>query len=183
MISLNAFLFLTMVLFSYFANLNGFMLNPLNIIRKKVSQNMIPVISPSKTTIHPIDNDYQEDKSNTRNHLMHIFDSNFDETILNSQGVSVVLFTADWCAPCKNMALSLDKCAQTNSKAQFYTIDTDFNPETASIYSVRSIPCLLFFKDGDVVSEIVGSVPSNVIEKQLNKYSQGGSSMQIEYFQ
>ena len=55
-----------------------------------------------------------------------------------------------------------------NSK--FFSIDTDYNPDSAAEFQIRSIPSTLFFKNGKLVSEIVGSVPSSVIDFQIQKH-------------
>jgi thioredoxin-like negative regulator of GroEL len=55
--------------------------------------------------------------------------------------------------------------------AKFYKIDTDFNPDAAEDFQVRSIPSTLFFKGGRLVSEIVGTVNTNVVVSQLTKHN------------
>lgn len=54
--------------------------------------------------------------------------------------------------------------------SKFFSIDTDYNPDSAAEFQIRSIPSTLFFKNGKLVSEIVGSVPESVIENQIQKY-------------
>ena len=53
---------------------------------------------------------------------------------------------------------------------KFFSVDTDSNPDSAAEFQIRSIPSTLFFKNGKLVSEIVGSVPESVIENQIEKY-------------
>lgn len=168
---------------------NRFIVNKNNIKNnhKSISsRNMASTFFPSKTTIPNNNNEddgFHVQPPNDVNQLININDSNFDE-IASSEGISVVLFSATWCGPCINMARTLMKCSQSKvSTAKFFQIDTDFNPETASIYSVRSIPCVLLFKDGRVVSEVVGSVPMTVIDKQLAKHSQSWNDENIQSYQ
>lgn len=142
---------------------------------------MASTFSPPKTSI-PNNNGFQVQPPYDTNQLINLNDDNFDEA-MSSDGLSVVLFGATWCGPCANMARTLSMCAQSNSMAKFYAIDTDINPESASIYGVRSIPCVLLFKDGRVVSEVVGSVPASVIEKQLAKQSQLWASDESQSYQ
>jgi thioredoxin 1 len=54
--------------------------------------------------------------------------------------------------------------------SKFCSIDTDHNPDSAAEFQIRSIPSTLFFKNGKLVSEIVGSVPHSVIEYQILKH-------------
>ncbi len=152
----------------------------LQIIRKKLTTNMAPVVSPK--TIKPNSSEISIDQTQSGYHqLTNVFDSNLNSRISND-GLSLVLFTASWCGPCKNMATSLLKCSQSASQAaNFYQIDTDYNPESASEYHVRSIPCVLIFKDGKVVAEIVGNVPIQVVEAQILKHS--SLNEKIEDFQ
>jgi len=189
MLMTSSFLLVSLFLLISFNNICGFVFQKHFIFRSnniivRTSSSRMQMAStfyPSKTTT-PNNNDdndnFQIEPPKDINQLIHINDSNFDETIsssLDDDGLKLVLFSASWCGPCINMARTLTQCAQSSSiaaAAKFYQIDTDLNPESASIYSVRSIPCVLLFKDGRVVSEVVGSVPATVIEKQLAKYSQ-----------
>lgn len=149
----------------------GFMILPTrHLVRNMLSRSMASTISPSKPTI-PNNNGFQVEHPIDTNPLVNLCDTDFDEAVASNE-LSVVLFGASWCSPCSNMARTLGKCAESSSAANFYQIDTDANPETASVYSVRSIPSVLFFRAGRVVSEVVGSVPAAVIEKQLAKYAQ-----------
>lgn len=58
-----------------------------------------------------------------------------------------------------------------SDKSEFFSVDTDFNPEASTEFQVRSIPSTLFFKNGKLVSEIVGAVPQSVVESQIIKHS------------
>ena len=69
------------------------------------------------------------------------------------------------------MQKNLENCnAAYSEHSQFYSIDTDFNPDSAVEFQIRSIPSTLFFKSGKLVSEIIGSVPLSIIEAQIQKH-------------
>lgn len=114
-----------------------------------------------------------------------ISDEDFEETMHSDKtGLKIVLFTAKWCSPGnameRNLRMSslmehdLIKNKQLNviRPTEFYSIDTDRNPESCYKHNVRSIPCTLIFKDSEVVAEIVGTVPSSVIVQQIRKHSE-----------
>ena len=104
--------------------------------------------------------------------LISITDGDFFERVLDSDGLSVVIFSSDWCGPCKSMERNLLDVSMGHSViAKFYRIDTDYNPDAAADFQVRSIPSTLFYKGGRLVSEIVGTVPSNIVVSQLMKHS------------
>ena len=116
--------------------------------------------------------------------VQQISDKNFNEIInSDSKGLKIILFTAKWCSPGIAMERNLRMSSVTeqtlvNNKklnviepTEFYSVDTDSNPESCYTYNVRSIPCTLIFKNSEVVAEIVGTVPSSVIADQINKHS------------
>lgn len=78
-------------------------------------------------------------------------------------GPCVVDFYASWCGPCHALAPRLDRLAEIyKGKVQFYKVDVDDNRELASAYGIRSIPTLLFFKNG-VMTTYAGA-PHNLTD-------------------
>lgn len=95
-------------------------------------------------------------------------DENFEEEVLKSDVPVIVDFYADWCGPCKMMSPVIDELAEDyEGKAKIGKVNTDENRETASKYSVMSIPTIIFIKDGEVADQIVGAVPKTLLEQKL----------------
>ena len=94
------------------------------------------------------------------------------ETTIQPGKVYVVEFWATWCGPCRMIAPILDQIAVEHAgKVKITKLDVDANIKTASRFNVRSIPMLLFFKDGKVVDQIVGAVPKMHIEQKLQQHA------------
>ena len=100
---------------------------------------------------------------------MDFTDSNFDEEVIKSNQPVLVDFWAEWCGPCKQLTPTIDALAEDfKGKAKIGKVNVDNNPSTASEYGIRSIPSILFFKDGKVQQQMVGSNPKEEIAKILN---------------
>jgi thioredoxin 1 len=100
-------------------------------------------------------------------------DSNFESTVLKSDKVAVVDFWAEWCGPCRMVGPIVEEIAKEyEGKAVVGKVDVDNNPETAMKYGIRSIPTILFIKNGVVVDKHVGAAPKaqlvDILKKHLN---------------
>ena len=96
-------------------------------------------------------------------------DSNFDEEVIKSDQPVLVDFWAEWCGPCKQLTPTIDALAEEyNGKAKIGKVNVDNSPSTAAGYGIRSIPSLLFFKDGKVQQQMVGTNPKEEISKILD---------------
>ncbi len=98
-----------------------------------------------------------------------IDDSEFDQTVLQSDKPVLVDFWAPWCRPCLMVAPILDELAEEYSgRISIARIDIDQNPKTAARYNIMSIPTLLLFKNGEPVSHIVGFRPKEELKRSLD---------------
>ncbi|UCS95328.1 thioredoxin [Echinicola marina] len=96
-----------------------------------------------------------------------ITDANFEE-IINSDQPILVDFWAEWCGPCKMIGPVVEEIAgEYDGKAVVGKVDVDANPGVASKFGIRSIPTLLFFKNGEIVDKQVGAVPKAVLSQKL----------------
>ncbi len=96
-------------------------------------------------------------------------DTEFEETVLKSDVPVLVDFWAEWCAPCRALAPIVEELAvEYNGKAKIGKLNVDQNPKIATTYSIRSIPALLLFKDGQVVQQIVGVKPKEEIQSIID---------------
>ena len=103
---------------------------------------------------------------------MVVNDSDFETEVEKHDGLAVVDFWATWCAPCRMIAPILDQlAADYDGKVKVTKLDVDANIKTATKFNVRSIPMLLFFKDGKVVDQIIGAVPKGHIENKLQQHT------------
>ena len=92
---------------------------------------------------------------------------NFDEVVSN--GVSLVDFWAPWCGPCRMIAPVIEELAEDyEGKANICKVNTDEQQEIAVKFGIRSIPTILFFKDGEIVDQMVGAAGKNVFAEKLD---------------
>ncbi len=103
----------------------------------------------------------------------HVSDATFASEIEQASGLVLVDFWATWCGPCQVVAPVLDQLAgEFNGRARIAKLDVDSNQRTATRFNVRSIPSILFFKDGRHVDTVVGAVPKTTLEGKIRQHLQ-----------
>lgn len=94
-------------------------------------------------------------------------EANFEET--TSKGVSLVDFWAPWCGPCRMIAPVIDELAvEFDGKANICKVNTDEQQELSVKFGVRSIPTIIFMKNGEKVDEQVGASSKEALAEKLN---------------
>ena len=101
-----------------------------------------------------------------------VTDGDFQNEVLDHKGLAVVDFWATWCGPCRMVAPILDQLASEYAgKVKITKLDVDANQKTAMRFQVRSIPTLLFFKDGKLVDQVIGAVPKPALAAKFEQHA------------
>ncbi|MBI2877789.1 MAG: thioredoxin [Candidatus Tectomicrobia bacterium] len=102
--------------------------------------------------------------------IRELSDQNFEQEVLQSEGLTLVDFWASWCAPCRALAPVVEELAeQYTGRIQVAKLNVDENPRTAAQYAIRSIPTLLLFKGTQVVKQVIGLQPKGALQKILDE--------------
>ena len=102
--------------------------------------------------------------------LLDLSDKTFDKEVLQSRIPVLVDFWAPWCAPCRVVSPIIEELGtEYNEKIKVTKINVDDNPETASKYSVMSIPSIFIFKNGKPVKTMVGAQGKESFKKEIEE--------------
>ncbi|KAL1831164.1 hypothetical protein ACET3Z_000815 [Daucus carota] len=100
-----------------------------------------------------------------------VTDTTWDSLVLGSELPAIVDFWAPWCGPCRMIAPIIDDLAKEYAgKINCFKLNTDESPNVAGRYGIRSIPTVLFFKEGEKKDSIIGAVPKSTLCDTIDKY-------------
>ena len=103
--------------------------------------------------------------------IAHLTDDTFGAEVEQGSGLVVVDFWAEWCGPCRAIAPILEQLAAAyTGKVRVAKVDVDQNQKTTMRFNVRSIPALLFFKDGKHVDTVIGLTQKAALEARIAKH-------------
>jgi len=104
-------------------------------------------------------------------HPTAVSDASFAQEVEQHMGLAIVDFWATWCGPCHMVAPILEQLAgEYNGKVKVVKLDVDANQQTAMRFNVRSIPSILFFKDGRHVDTLVGAYPKPAFVQKIQQH-------------
>jgi len=102
--------------------------------------------------------------------LIHLTDANFKKEVLESDLPVLVDFWAAWCGPCKMMTPNFEAvAAELSDKVVFGKVNVDNEYELSERFGVMSIPTLIFFKNGEMVNQITGALPKDMLQKKVKE--------------
>src|SRR5215467_6768480 len=103
--------------------------------------------------------------------LKEVSDQSFEKDVLGSDKPVLVDFWAEWCAPCRMLAPTVEAVAENYSQtASVVKLNVDDNPGTAQRYGIKGIPTLILFQGGKEVERVVGATSKESITRMIEKY-------------
>jgi thioredoxin 1 len=109
-------------------------------------------------------------------HVQEVSDQNFEADVLKAEQPVLVDFWAEWCAPCRMIAPTVEAVAEKYAgSARVVKLNVDDNPNTSQKYGIKGIPTLILFKGGKEEERIVGATSKEAISRLLDKHVNTGS--------
>jgi len=103
--------------------------------------------------------------------LVNITDSQFDTEVKGANTPVLVDFWAEWCGPCRALGPKLEEiAAEMGETVKIVKVNVDENKEIAQNFSIRSIPTMILFKDGNDVETLMGNLPKEEIVSKIQSH-------------
>lgn len=99
--------------------------------------------------------------------ILHVDKNEFDNVI--KEGIVLIDFYANWCGPCKMLTPVLEKFSEKRTDIKIVKIDVDEQADIASIFDIMSIPTLILYKDGKLVSIRQGFMTEDMLTEWINE--------------
>ena len=110
-------------------------------------------------------------------HVKDVSDSSFEGDVLKSDRPVLVDFWAQWCAPCRMLAPTVEAVAQNFSgTASVVKLNVDDNPQVSQRYGIKGIPTLILFKNGKEEERVVGATTKEAISRMIDKHLTSGAA-------
>ena len=92
--------------------------------------------------------------------------------IINDKKIPLIIvdFFAEWCMPCVMMGPVFERVAEKSKSVKFCKINVDDAPKLSNQYEISSIPCIVFFKDGEEVDRVIGSLNEDLLQEKIDDY-------------
>jgi len=105
-------------------------------------------------------------------YVLEITDESFGEEIERGEGLAIVDFWAEWCGPCHAVTPAIESLAEEYAgKVKIGKLDVDSNRRVTERFNVRSIPSILYFKDGELVETVVGVRSKGQLEELIKAHA------------
>ena len=103
--------------------------------------------------------------------VIQINDNDFDQQVIKGKGLILVDFWAEWCGPCRMVAPILEELAvEYEGQITVTKLNVDDSQGTAARFGIRSIPTILFFKDGSQVDQVIGALPKSAFKSKVQQH-------------
>jgi thioredoxin len=100
--------------------------------------------------------------------MARLINSSEFSALLQEDKLLVVDFYATWCGPCKKLSPTLDEVSEEFAgQVNIVKVDVDESEDLAMDYGIRSVPTVLFFKNGQQVDKFVGALPKSEIVTKI----------------
>ena len=100
--------------------------------------------------------------------MARIINSTDFPALVQDDKLLVVDFFATWCGPCKKLSPTLDEVSEEfGDRVNIVKVDVDESEDLAMTYGIRSVPTVLFFKNGQQVDKFVGALPKSEIVSKI----------------